>query len=287
METIYKSLGIDNNKLDQTSKELIHKYINLRLMSLDLPTSEDITGKENNEDFLQIIKGLITNFKKREEFHTNGLCPSDERIQKFLNEYFASDEGVEDIKLPINTFTLDNYGVARELSIPKAEDKYISEYISSYRVKQGVLHNPIKDKRTTKGVFHIAEGGLPIPYDKKAVPQKTAKYLIQKAFSEQGDILNLPYMSNQATQAKTFVSLLLRPTVCPEVKGINERKSMEIRFFAPGSLVSNLDFVESIFGNAGSPYHPENDAALDIVHWTGHTGCIVLAPQLTKLTKKR
>ena len=25
---------------------------------------------------------------------------------------------------------------------------------------------------------------------------------------------------------------------------------MEIRFFAPGSLVSNLDFVESIFGNA-------------------------------------
>jgi phosphoenolpyruvate carboxykinase (diphosphate) len=29
------------------------------------------------------------------------------------------------------------------------------------------------------------------------------------------------------------------------------KKSMEIRFFAPGSLVSNLDFVESIFGNAG------------------------------------
>ncbi len=38
---------------------------------------------------------------------------------------------------------------------------------------------------------------------------------------------------------------------------------MEIRFFAPGGLVSNLDFVESIFGNAGDPYLPENDAALD------------------------
>ena len=36
---------------------------------------------------------------------------------------------------------------------------------------------------------------------------------------------------------------------------------MEIRFFAPGNLVSNLDFVESIFGNAGDPYLPENDAA--------------------------
>ena len=39
---------------------------------------------------------------------------------------------------------------------------------------------------------------------------------------------------------------------------------MEIRFFAPGSLVSNLDFVESIFGNGGDPYLPENDAALDV-----------------------
>jgi hypothetical protein len=38
---------------------------------------------------------------------------------------------------------------------------------------------------------------------------------------------------------------------------------MEIRFFAPGNLVSNLDFVESIFGNAGDPFLPENDAGLD------------------------
>ena len=56
---------------------------------------------------------------------------------------------------------------------------------------------------------------------------------------------------------------------------------METRFFAPGSLVSNLDFVESIFGNAGDPYLPENDAALDVEHWTGHTGGVILAPHLT------
>ena len=61
---------------------------------------------------------------------------------------------------------------------------------------------------------------------------------------------------------------------------------MEIRFFAPGSLVSNLDFVESIFGNAGDPGLPENDAGLDTEHWTGHTGCVILAPHLTKVTKK-
>jgi hypothetical protein len=61
---------------------------------------------------------------------------------------------------------------------------------------------------------------------------------------------------------------------------------MEIRFFAPGGMVSNLDFVESIFGNAGNPHLPENDAGLDIDHWTGHTGCIILAPHLLGMTKK-
>ena len=61
---------------------------------------------------------------------------------------------------------------------------------------------------------------------------------------------------------------------------------MEIRFFAPGVLVSNLDFVESIFGNAGDPFLPENDARLDAGGWTGHTGCVILAPHLTTLKKK-
>ena len=34
------------------------------------------------------------------------------------------------------------------------------------------------------------------------------------------------------------------------------------------------------------PILPENDAALDAEHWTGHTGCVILAPHLTKLTKR-
>ena len=31
---------------------------------------------------------------------------------------------------------------------------------------------------------------------------------------------------------------------------------------------------------------PENDAGLDVEHWTGHTGCVILAPHLTELTKR-
>ena len=39
---------------------------------------------------------------------------------------------------------------------------------------------------------------------------------------------------------------------------------METRFFVPGALVANLDFVERIFGNAGDPHLSENDAALEV-----------------------
>ena len=62
---------------------------------------------------------------------------------------------------------------------------------------------------------------------------------------------------------------------------------MEVRFFAPGRWSRNLDFVESIFGNAGDPYLPENDAGLDVEHWTGHTGCVILAPHLTESEEER
>ena len=99
------------------------------------------------------------------------------------------------------------------------------------------------------------------------------------------DIMLLPYTSSAAEPSHTWVSLLLRPLVCPAVPGFCEARRMETRFFAPGSLVSNLDFVESIFGNAGDPLIPENDAGLDIKSWTGHTGCVILAPHLTRLTK--
>ncbi len=110
--------------------------------------------------------------------------------------------------------------------------------------------------------------------------------MLHEALHPSDELNILPFTSNQENKAKIMVSLLLRPVVCPEVKGIISEKSMEVRFFAPGSLVSNLDFVESIFGNGGDHNLAENDAALDFEHWTGHTGCIILAPQLTKLRKK-
>ena len=181
---------------------------------------------------------------------------------------------------------LERHCIARLLSIPHNEEKFKSSIVSSFKVAQGVCNNPAKDRRTTKGVFHIVEGGLPIPADKKGVPEITFARLLSEALNPPEELLEIPYTTSGNTVTKSFLSLLLRPSVSPDVPGISKGQSMEIRFFAPGNLVSNLDFVESIFGNAGDPFLPENNSALDPAGWTGHTGCVILAPHLINFKKK-
>ncbi|MEZ6126491.1 MAG: hypothetical protein R3C49_25495 [Planctomycetaceae bacterium] len=213
-------------------------------------------------------------------------CPADRRIESFLARYFEGIADAAQLRLPDSTFVLDRHGIARELSVPLNGDSYRDERLESYRVRNGVLHNPANDRRTTQGTFHVTEGGLPVPDDKRAVPRETFVKLFQAAMNPPEESLELPFTADTEQKARVFVSLLLRPLLCPAVDGFTPEKTMEVRFIAPGSLVSNLDFVESIFGNAGDPYLPENDAGLDVMHFSGHTGCVILAPHLTSLTKK-
>ena len=160
-------------------------------------------------------------------------------------------------------FVLDRPGLARVMSLPADADHFSSPYLESYRVRQGVLHNPRSDRRTTQGIFHVVEGGLPVPADKIAVPKRTFACLFAAALTPPEDVMTLPFTAHQAEPVRVFVTLLLRPLVCPAT-GREPAKTMETRFFVPASLVSNLDFVECIFGNGGDPYLPENDAALDV-----------------------
>ena len=214
----------------------------------------------------------------------SGLSPVDVRIQGYLGSTYAHLGPVP--QLPTDTFPLDIVGMARELSLPRDADSFDSPLVKSYRLRNGVLHNPVNDRRTTKGVFHIAEGGMTIPDDKLAVPQITFLRLLERALRPPADISRLPYTSNDADATPHIVSLLMRPLVVPAVAGFIGEKRLEVRFFAPGSLVSNLDFVENIFGNGGDPHLPGNDAALDPATWTGHSGCVILAPHLIHCTKQ-
>ncbi|HEY1221544.1 MAG: hypothetical protein ABSE42_17385 [Bryobacteraceae bacterium] len=257
----------------------LDRYISLKLAALGQSTPRTASDPY----FLQLAGPLLRNIHQKDQLLRGLLCPVDARIQSFLDRYLKDTWPQGAPRLASRTLTLDLPGMARALSFPPGAESFHSPYLDSYRVAQGVLHNPKSDRRTTQGVFHIAEGGLPIPADKIAVPKPVFAALLAMALDPPEDVLALPYTAAEPA-AGLFVSLLLRPAVCPATSQAPER-SMEIRFFAPGTLVANLDFVECLFGNGGDPYLPENDAALDVQHWTGHSGCVILAPHLASVCK--
>ncbi len=251
--------------------------------TLGIESNKSVSSTDNAEG-VQYIQDKLN--KLNNQSFAPEVCPADQRIEDFLNNYFQDTSSDTNIELPRKTFVLDHHGLSRIMSLPFDKDEFKSDILCSYRIKQGILHNPKSDRRTTKGAFHVSEGGMPISGDKLTVPKLTFQKMLEAALNPPKELMLLPFSSAQKKQDHLFVSLLLRPIVCPEVPGFILEKSNEIRFFAPGNLVSNLDFVESIFGNAGNPYLPENDAGLDTEHWTGHTGCVILAPHLIYLKKK-
>jgi len=278
---IKRDFGLRLDRHSPAEHERLIAYINIKLASMGLP----IYGREGTA-FVELASDMLETFREKDLLLADYLPPADRRIQAFLDSYLGG-LGLQPIpRLPSSTLVLDRYGMARELSLPPDRQKSASPTLTSFRVRNGVLHNPASDRRTTEGVFHVAEGGLPIPPDKKAVPRLTFARLFGSALHPSADLLELPFTAGEERRARSLLSLYLRPTVRPGVHGWCEERAMELRFFAPGSLAANLDFIESIFGNAGDPYVAENDAALDPLRWTGTTGCIILATHLTALAKK-
>ncbi len=273
--------GLSQNGTSHLNDDSLVRYINLKLAALGQPTF----GAQDDPGFVELAKPFLRNYQEKNRLLLNYAPPVDRRIQDFLNDYLKDVAAASSLRLPA-AFILDRPGLARTLSLPPDQDIFESDIVKTYRVKQGVLHNPKHDRRTTQGVFHIAEGGFPIPEDKLALPKYVFANLFAAAVKPPSELMQLPFTATQKQKAELFVSLLMRPLVCPAAGPGTTNKTMEIRFFVPGNLVGNLDFVETIFGNGGDPFLPENDAALDVDGWTGHTGCVILAPHLIKLKKK-
>ncbi len=285
MNQLKHAIGFDpetSSPVENDSK--LVEFVNLKLAARGFPTF----GDPEDFPFLKLGESLLASYVEKNRLLKNHLCPVDQRIHDFINTYLgelAAEVG-ESTFVPSNALVLERHGLARVLSLPPDKDRFSSDIIDSYRTVNGVLHNPKSDRRTTKGVFHVVEKGFPVPADKKEVPKVAFARLLKEALNPPKELMRLPFTSSQEKQAEIFVSLLLRPVMCPHVDGATTEKSMETRFFAPGNLVSNLDFVESIFGNAGDPYLPDNDSQLDLDHWSGHTGAVILAPQLVRMKKK-
>ena len=281
-----KQLGfppaVDSKELKRREELKISLILATHGVSLsEIPLNESLTETSF------IAKDLIQNYREKVRLLSGMLCPPATRVLNFLKSHFSEyTELLKDIKFPTEALVLPAHGLARSLSFPIGSNKFQGEHINSYRLEnQGVLHNPISDKRTTEGSFHIAEGGLPITADKCRVPKDVFARMLAIALQPPKTLNTIPYTSGTSSETSMMVSLLLRPLVCPAIPGVSPKKSMEVYCLAPGNLVSCLDFLETVFGNAGDPYLPDNDAALDVETWVGCTGFLILAPQLTKVKK--
>src|SRR5262249_40979832 len=113
-------------------------YINLKLAALGQPVNRSFP------DFhlLEIAHPLLRNYYQKDRRLGDSLCPADSRIQAFLDSYLKDAVSGRVSRLPSRSFELDRPGLARIMSLPPDRDSFASPFLRSYRVPQGVLHNP-------------------------------------------------------------------------------------------------------------------------------------------------
>ena len=116
--------------------------IALRLELLGLPVPAPV--KQSEAD--RLMSPILARQRELSRRLAHRPCAADQRIQTFLDSYLEGAAVTP--KLPRSTFVLDQPGLARALSLPEDATSFTSDYVESYRVLGGVLHNPRNDRRT-------------------------------------------------------------------------------------------------------------------------------------------
>jgi hypothetical protein len=173
-----RTVGLDaEGQAALPDRNLTIRSILFRVAAMGHPLPQGLVDQE----VLFLGRDLLARYREQSRLLSEHLSPADRRIQTFLDR--QTDSSGDKVRLPSETFILDRYGVARELAFPLGADTYHNEHVSSYRTGNGVLHNPTSDRRTTQGVFHVAEGGLPVPADKIATPLIAFARLLREALN--------------------------------------------------------------------------------------------------------
>src|SRR5580698_7722275 len=209
-------LGLTGNgEASPSVRQQRFRQVNLQLLASGLAGIAD-----GDTEFTAVAKNVLDSFRVQSRLLSEHRSPADQRIENFLQLHYADHNLPWRLRLPNRTVILGQHGIARELSLPAHADEFATPLLTSYRVRNGVLHNPKSDRRTTVGTFHVAEGGLSVPFDKKSVPKRVFAELFRRAVKPPVESLTLPFAAHQLVPVRTFVSLLLRPIVCPEVPGV-------------------------------------------------------------------
>ena len=119
--------------------EELARYINLKLAALGQPLCHHTADLE----FLRTAGPLLRRLHQKEQLLGSRLSPVDARVQAFLDAYLSDVCPNGAARIPAIAFNLDRPGMGRAVSLPAASDHFSSPYVQSYRVPQGVLHNPV------------------------------------------------------------------------------------------------------------------------------------------------
>jgi len=134
--SIRKKLGIDFGNIDPiTTREDRIQYINFKLASLGLPIYRSDANNETNTYFIDLVEDIIKDYKEKKRMVNVNEVGIFKRINHFFENYF--NDSPNPLRAVDDTFTLDHYGLAREMSLPPDANTFTNEYIDSYRIKQG------------------------------------------------------------------------------------------------------------------------------------------------------
>jgi len=109
--------------------------VNLRLALIGLPLLMNTSSEE-----IKVVAPVLARQRELRRELPKQRCPADRRVQAFLDRYLGNCS--EHSSLPDTTLVLDESGLARTLSLPVDGDEFHSELVESFRVANGVLHNP-------------------------------------------------------------------------------------------------------------------------------------------------
>jgi hypothetical protein len=135
----------------------------LKLAAIGCPTAQT---QEDANGFGNLAESMLAHNRETARLLADYQCPVDWRIQRFLDEYLYQAGACP--RLPSQTFILDRQGLARALSLPCEGDEicfgYCEQLPGAGKACCIILS---KDRRTTQGVFHVAEGAYPFRTTKR------------------------------------------------------------------------------------------------------------------------
>lgn len=103
------------NQTRKDRQEMI-EYINLQLAALGQPVFHDTEESENklaDTKFMELTKDLVSSYREKTRLLGQHLCPVDQRIQDFIDDYLKDVKTPDMCKLPTETLILAQKGLAR------------------------------------------------------------------------------------------------------------------------------------------------------------------------------